>query len=524
MKADTNKSTSYTTKQWNSSENPTKQEAIMDNDKEKSLLINILPVLSMIFTILPGVLRKVPGIEVARDGILIFILTTVLTFYIRMNIGIIRGKKNAKLILLLCYLTSICLLMLIPKPESYCFWMIGGMVLSMIVDSKVGLLVHFNMTFLLGISFEHRPETVIQILIIGALMSLLSGALKQKSTVIYATIILISTNITLSFAMNNFIFDTITNYNYLGSLFSILSVIVISFFIHMLYAKFAVDTHTEAKEESNSDEKHSSGEGMDEMQSDVMKATEVTLTQENASNSSMTEESEAKVEAVNEVQEKSTSTDTASTTTKDPIHTKEEMDKRDDQPSNQFGETQDSSDILTQQRNLGIRTSYEVLCDTNNELLRRLKQFSDKLYDHAMLIGDLSKRAARVVGANEDLALAGGLYHEIGKLHGNNYIEEGLIIAEDYAFPNELRAIIKEHNIKYDKPNSVEAAIVMLSDNVVSTIEYIEKTGDNRFTKGKIIDHVFQMRIEKGTFDQVQLSKNDYDALKDFYHKEFLSE
>lgn len=524
MKADTNKSTSYTSKPWNSSENPTKQEAIMDNDKEKSLLINILPVLSMIFTILPGVLRKVPGIEVARDGILIFILTTVLTFYIRMNIGIIRGKKNAKLILLLCYLTSICLLMLIPKPESYCFWMIGGMVLSMIVDSKVGLLVHFNMTFLLGISFEHRPETVIQILIIGALMSLLSGALKQKSTVIYATIILISTNITLSFAMNNFIFDTITNYNYLGSLFSILSVIVISFFIHMLYAKFAGDVHTEVKEETIGEEKHSSGEVLDAVQSDDVKATEVTLTQEDVSDSSMTEEREANAESINEVQEKATSTDTASTTTKDPIHTKEEMDKRDDQPSNQFGETQDSSDILTQQRNLGIRTSYEVLCDTNNELLRRLKQFSDKLYDHAMLIGDLSKRAARVVGANEDLALAGGLYHEIGKLHGNNYIEEGLIIAEDYAFPNELRAIIKEHNIKYDKPNSVEAAIVMLSDNVVSTIEYIEKTGDNRFTKGKIIDHVFQMRIEKGTFDQVQLSKNDYDALKDFYHKEFLSE
>ncbi len=75
------------------------------------------------------------------------------------------------------------------------------------------------------------------------------------------------------------------------------------------------------------------------------------------------------------------------------------------------------------------------------------------------------------------------------------------MLAEEYAFPKELKAILKEHNIKYERPNSVEAVIVMLSDNVVSTIEYIEKNDGHRFSSNKIIDNIFQMRMDKGTFD-----------------------
>jgi putative nucleotidyltransferase with HDIG domain len=173
------------------------------------------------------------------------------------------------------------------------------------------------------------------------------------------------------------------------------------------------------------------------------------------------------------------------------------------------------------EHNLGMRTSYEVLCDTENDLMKRLKQCSEALYEHALYIGDLSCRAALTVGANELLAKAGGYYHEIGKINGKNYIEEGLIIADDYAFPKELKAILKEHNIKYEKPGSIEAAIVMLSDSVVSTIEYIEKMGDHKYTTVKVIDNIFQMRMEKGTFDASELSLKAFKTLKEFYQKEF---
>jgi putative nucleotidyltransferase with HDIG domain len=180
-----------------------------------------------------------------------------------------------------------------------------------------------------------------------------------------------------------------------------------------------------------------------------------------------------------------------------------------------------ASDIKSGYNDIDTRTSYDVLCDLNNELMKKMKEYSESLYAHCVLIGDLSYRAAKEVGANEQLAMAGGYYHEIGKIRGKNYIEEGLTIAEEYSFPKELKAILKEHNIKYEKPNSVEAAIVMLSDNVVSTIDYIEKTEDHKYTTDKIIDNIFIMRMDKGTFDASSISLKDFKKLKEFYQKEF---
>jgi membrane-associated HD superfamily phosphohydrolase len=120
------------------------------------------------------------------------------------------------------------------------------------------------------------------------------------------------------------------------------------------------------------------------------------------------------------------------------------------------------------------------------------------------------------------LAKAGGLYHDVGKMISkNNYIDEGLAIADEYFFPKELKAILKEHNIKSEKPGSVEAAIVMLSDSVVSTIEYIEKNDDRRYTTNKIIENIFQLRMEKGSFDASTISLKDYKLLKEFYQREF---
>jgi putative nucleotidyltransferase with HDIG domain len=182
---------------------------------------------------------------------------------------------------------------------------------------------------------------------------------------------------------------------------------------------------------------------------------------------------------------------------------------------------QSTVSVEDQGKDTEIHPSYDVLCSEDNELLRKLKQFSESIYKHSIQIGDLSCRAAIVIGADEFLAKAGGLYHEIGKLGGKNYIEEGLAIAEEYSFPKELKAILKEHNIKYDKPSSVESVIVMLSDNIVSTIDYINKTEEHKYSTSKMIENIFQMRMDKGTFDGVNLSLKDFKVLKEFYEKEF---
>jgi hypothetical protein len=71
----------------------------------------------------------------------------------------------------------------------------------------------------------------------GVLMILLAGALKQKSMVIYASIIILSTDITIAFAIHNFVFPAADNFNYFSSFFSLSILITVAFFVSQLYSK-----------------------------------------------------------------------------------------------------------------------------------------------------------------------------------------------------------------------------------------------------------------------------------------------
>lgn len=437
--------------------------------KKSPVMITILPLLSMLASILPDVINKTTGVNTVKIGIITLLLTGAVAFFISVNAEGILDKKLAKTIIILSYLGSIFLLLFVPDSGIFSFWMICGLIVSMLIDSKLGLLLHFNLSFLMGISITDKPEQVIQVLIIGVLMSMLSGSLRNKSTVIYAAIIILSTNITISFAVNNMLFDSKSNFNYMYSLFSILVVIVIAFFISIIYNLGNMNA-----------------------------ALPEDITGQASQDVAISDLSITEVKNGDKIQVEAGTSFLKNASYKDEL-----------------------PDAISEQIRTDRWTSYEVLCDPDNVLLKKLRDHSGSLYDHAIHIGELSLRAAKEIGADEMLTLAGGLYHDIGKLYGKNYIEEGLKIAEEYGFPKELKAIIKEHNIKYEKPGSLEAAIVMLSDSVVSTIEYIEKSDDHKFTTNKIIDNIFQMRLEKGTFDACSLSLKDYKKLKEFYQKEF---
>ncbi len=444
-----------------------------DRRQRNSIFITVLPILSMIASILPGIMNKSSGLEIAQIAILTLILTTVATFYIRLNMDTISEKKLAKSVITISYLGSIFLLLLIPEPYLYCFWMLGGLVVAMTIDNNLGLLFHFSLSFIMGINQEPKPEIIIHVLIIGVVMNLLASALRVASTAIYAMIIILSTNVTLSFVINNFIFDTKVSYNYLYSLFSTLAVLVTAFLICLLY-----QTITASDRAMKTEEEIAATQAGEALLSPSINPAEL------STQSITLEYTETESEAMSSKEE----------------------------------------EITKPERIVGTSSSYDVLCSVTNELLLQLKEHSESLYAHALHIADLSERAAKRIEASEQLAKAGGLYHEIGRLKGRNYIEEGLLIAEDYSFPEELKAIIREHNIKYDKPRSVEAAIVMLSDSVVSTIEYIEKTEERKHSTNKIIDNIFQLRMDKGTFDNANLSLKDFKLLKDFFQKEFQSD
>ncbi|WFR59976.1 HDIG domain-containing protein [Anaerocolumna sp. AGMB13025] len=177
-------------------------------------------------------------------------------------------------------------------------------------------------------------------------------------------------------------------------------------------------------------------------------------------------------------------------------------------------------------QNSDLSYNLDEILDINFPLLLRLREYSTKVYKHSLLISDLSQRAAKAAGADELKAKAGGLYHEIGRITNKEYVEEGIKLAEDYLLPDFIKDIIRQHNIKYDKPKSPEAAIVMIAISVIATKEYLEKTevkssGDSQEETlvpiDKIVDNVFQMRLRRGSLDESGLTLKQYNDLKEFF-------
>lgn len=441
---------------------------VMKTSKNNLFGITMMPIMSGIIVVVLGFLNNAAKLEIAKTGILTLILTTAVVFYIRMQKDNILSGKYANSILLISYILSILLILLPIKPDIFSFWMLGGFIVSLLIDNKLGLIIYFNLTFIICISLSLQLEDIIRFLVLGILMYTLTGALKNKSTVIYASIIMLSTNITLAFIINNFIFEKSMNYNYLSSFFSILTVLVTAFLLSMLYERKL--TKSKEMELGNTDIVDTNSS--DEDTTDTMAVEELTATGLLMNNDKV----QSNISDVGQ-----------------PLIYPDH----------------------------GARTSYELLIADDNVLLKRIREYSEALYQHSAMIGDISERAANLIGADPTLAKAGGLYHEVGKIIGKDYIEEGQKIADEYAFPNALKEILRQHNIKHEKPASVEAAIVMLTDNVLSTVEYIIKTGDNKFTSDKIIDNIFQMRMDKGTFDESGLSLKDYKVLKEFYQNEY---
>ena len=154
----------------------------------------------------------------------------------------------------------------------------------------------------------------------------------------------------------------------------------------------------------------------------------------------------------------------------------------------------------------------------DNPLILQLKE-EDTLYQHSYEISRLSGLAARELGCNEALAAVGGMFHEAGRMISpDNYMEGNAVLAEQYGFPEDLAAVIRQHNTGSEIPKSPEAAVVMLSDCIVSTSEYLRKNGKRgAISDDQLVMSIFTNRINKGGLDEAGLTDAQLDTLKAFY-------
>lgn len=214
-----------------------------------------------------------------------------------------------------------------------------------------------------------------------------------------------------------------------------------------------------------------------------------------------------------------------------------------------------------------VTTSVRLLELSNpgQPLLKRLLIEAPGTYHHSILVGNLGEAAADAVGADSLLVRVGSYYHDIGKLKrpyffienqlgGENphekltpalstliitsHIKDGLELASQYALPPVIQDLIAQHhgtsvatyfyhkalemgnadNIKeedyrYDaaKPQSKEAAIIMLADNVEAAVRSMTNTNPAKIES--LVKKIFKERLHDGQLDESELTFKDLDLI-----------
>ncbi|MGN0996082.1 MAG: HD family phosphohydrolase [Candidatus Ventricola sp.] len=216
--------------------------------------------------------------------------------------------------------------------------------------------------------------------------------------------------------------------------------------------------------------------------------------------------------------------------------------------------------ILETAFNLVTPSKLIELSNPNHPLLRRLMIETPGTYHHSMVVANLAEAAAEAIGANAVLARVGAYYHDIGKLVRPMYFKEnqigenphdktdprvstailtehtrdGVELARKHHLPEPIIDMIRQHHgdtpvmyfyaktvkqlgaenvdindFRYDgpKPQTAEAAILMLSDTVEAAVRSIQEPTQEKISA--MIRKLVRGKMEDGQLDECTLTFRD---------------
>ena len=169
------------------------------------------------------------------------------------------------------------------------------------------------------------------------------------------------------------------------------------------------------------------------------------------------------------------------------------------------------------------RDTYMDINDPECPLLVKLKEFSKEEYFHAIHTAYLCDRIAKKLGLDDAAAKAGGYYHKIGIIKGENSFENVKLILEDYRIPDKVMEILKEYLNKEENIVSKETAILLISDTVISSISYLfSKDANASLDYEKLIQAVFKKKLDSGILKHNELSLGEVEKIKKILTEEKL--
>lgn len=221
----------------------------------------------------------------------------------------------------------------------------------------------------------------------------------------------------------------------------------------------------------------------------------------------------------------------------------------------------------------GILTVFQLLelANPSNRLLRRLLLETPGTYHHSVMVGNLAERAAETIGADPLLARVAAYYHDIGKManplafienqagahniHDDlsaetsariiaGHIRDGIDLGYTHGLPVQIIGFIPQHHgtsimsyfhgkalrevdgrtdlvderaFRYPgpKPQSKEAAILMLADGVEASVRSLD-TKDEASIRA-MVDRIVEARVEDGQLDDADLTLKNIAQIKEAF-------
>ncbi|MBR5726369.1 MAG: HDIG domain-containing protein [Muribaculaceae bacterium] len=206
------------------------------------------------------------------------------------------------------------------------------------------------------------------------------------------------------------------------------------------------------------------------------------------------------------------------------------------------------------------------LADINNPLLRQLSSHCPGTFQHSLQVANLAGEAALEIGANMQLARAGALYHDIGKIKnpafftenqiGENphdhlilpedsakivieHVANGLKLAEEADLPKVIKDLIAQHHGKsitrffyykarearpdeevstapftYPGPNpkTKEAAILMMADACEAATKSMSDHSEEAI--GAMVNKIIDGQVADGLLRETPISFRDVETVK----------
>jgi hypothetical protein len=215
------------------------------------------------------------------------------------------------------------------------------------------------------------------------------------------------------------------------------------------------------------------------------------------------------------------------------------------------------------------------LSNFNHPLLKELSLKTPGTFHHSVSMSALAEAAADAVGANPVLTRVGALYHDIGKIVNpamfvenqkaeenmheainpkksariiSSHVADGMRLGREYGIPEEVLVFIPMHHGKtrigffYEqaleqslspesvmekdyryigpRPNSKEAAIVMLADAVEASTRSIEEPTSEKIEEN--ITAIVKTRFMEGELDESNLTLSDLTKIQASFLKSLL--